>query len=163
MNAIRRQHLEDVLVQAKINPTPLHKLLEQEENEARFVQNYLSSRNTRQETETRLESHPSQPRYIVLNTVEELQYALAYFDISTEEQDAILNHEKAHFEEALNRGLPVRFVAVIYKDSNKLGVKIATQVNLRYNTLSDKERKIALRNVVSAPSNPSNIDKQMLA
>lgn len=163
MTPLRKQQIQQEIEQVKRTPINLQELLKDEENEARFVQGYLSNVLSHQEYKTSIKTNLVTPEHIILHSIEELQLAFECLNISDNLLDSMLNHEIEHFNEAIASGFPARFIVVVFKNNEySLSVKVGTQVNLKYNNLSEEQRKIALRNVISAPLSLSNQDIKML-
>lgn len=101
---------------------------------------------------------------VVLNNLDELVFALDYVGLSGENIESIINHENAHFKQAVAGGLQARFSLRIDRSNDgMLGLTAGTQININpKNNLTDDEKRKALRNSTAAPKDLSERDKRVL-
>lgn len=101
---------------------------------------------------------------VVLNNLDELIFILEYLGLPEKDIESMVNHENAHFKEAVADGLQARFSLRIDRSNDgRIGLSAGTQININpKNNLTDNEKRKALRNSTAAPKDLSESDKRVL-
>jgi len=159
----RFKQIEKEICNAIEKATSLTEINEYEQQEVSIIRDFLNGIDAI-EYKTRLNCLCSEPQRVILLTVEELEYALDYLNVSVEEQQNLFEHEFAHFNEAKANGLLARFCLTFYKTKDgRLKMIPGTQMSVATsNALSEEERRIGLKSAITAPRVLSETDKQFL-
>lgn len=101
---------------------------------------------------------------IILNNLDEMEFALIYLGLPEEYMESAITHERTHYNEAVKGGLRVRFCLRLDRSNDgRLGVSAGTQININHKiNLTDNKKRIALRNATAAPKDLSESDKRAL-
>ncbi len=164
MDDTRKRQIETIINQAKKTEITLAEIEEYGQQEDEIVHDFLRGAIDSKEYNNRLEKLSGQPQRVILYDVEELEYALNYLNVTTEEQQELFEHEMAHFSQAIVSGLQARFSLTFYRSGNgRLAMIGGAQINATLlNTLNDDEKRVGLIAAIAAPKYPSPTDKRLL-